>query len=273
MLPKKRPDSSGIFLDLSLQLIDETKVKNVEIVIAGMSAIAPDTKGWSSWEIDNAAKMKRSDRRMSFLLGRSAARQALKSIWGELPMDLSIENAERHNPIVKSGKFPRQNISISHKNNLAVAAAFEAGFYFGIDLEEINCTTMPLLMEFMTSAEKLSLQGCPPHAAYSLAIFSAKEALSKLTTLGFQVPFLRYEINEIKVDGSGLEVTTSFKNFPGYIAKTYIGSHFVISFAFPNSWNIQFRNLNPFQVFEKINDLRSAEVIGVENVARTKELA
>jgi phosphopantetheine--protein transferase-like protein len=118
-------------------------------------------------------------RRQEWLLGRLAAKRALSELMNGSAAGLSVVSNAEGRPIVASANGAAPNVSITHKNGIAVAAA-SAG-PVGVDIESLGALRDPdAFAERVLSADEraYALSTGDPDSAV-VVFWSLKEAASK----------------------------------------------------------------------------------------------
>jgi 4'-phosphopantetheinyl transferase len=173
-------------------------------------------------------------RQVSYLLGRYAAKVALSTVLSEPDLRaIEIERGVFEQPIVRSSRNGGWDVTISHKEDLAVALAYPAGHPMGIDLEQIDPRQHETILSQLSereigwhnlrSAEKLQ---------FASGLWAAKESLSKVLRTGLMANIRVYDLVEFNsIDSRVWE--GFFENFAQYKARVWIGSNHVLSIAFP----------------------------------------
>ncbi len=174
-------------------------------------------------------------RKMSFLLGRYAAKQALSTLlhMDEPQLDkIEVASGIFQQPIVKFQTQEPLGVSISHTNEYACAIAFPLIHPMALDVERID----PLSLEAMKSqmlpqelqAEALSQLPEPTRCAI---IWTAKEALSKVLKCGLMTPFSIFETVELYQEDPWC--IGNFKSFGQYKFHACVIESHVVSIVIP----------------------------------------
>lgn len=160
-------------------------------------------------------------RRTSYLLGRLASKEAIKVFTGQdQPNAFWIDTGIFQFPIVRYPAFPNTQVSISHCEEIGLCLAFSEAHPLGLDIERIDAAQTDTILSQIADSEKLLLKekGLDNIRGYS-AIWSMKEALSKVLKTGLMLNFKLLKIKSVKVNGPVLE--TTFSNFGQYKAFSY----------------------------------------------------
>jgi phosphopantetheinyl transferase len=109
----------------------------------------------------------------------------------------------------------------------------------GVDIERISVDKEAVLASQVTAKEKQLLQHIPMDslAGYT-AIWSAKEALSKVLKTGMTVDFSLLEMSRITLKNNILEC--EFRNFGQYKALAYISSPYAVAVVLPKRTTADF---------------------------------
>tara|TARA_Y100000385_G_C13104176_1_gene646460 strand:+ start:1821 stop:2561 length:741 start_codon:yes stop_codon:yes gene_type:complete len=187
-------------------------------------------------------------RKESYLLGRLTAKQAIlelrnisssKLIW--------IDTGVFQFPVVKGANLQNIQVSISHCDTIGFSVAYPEAHPMGIDVEKINSDRTTEVLSQLTNHEKLLLNNNANTSGYT-AIFSIKEALSKVIRTGMMLDFKFFEVEAIKREQQILECT--FTHFGQYKAFAFINRGFVFSVVLPKRTTVQLDKL-----WQMIDDL------------------
>jgi 4'-phosphopantetheinyl transferase len=173
-------------------------------------------------------------RQRSYLLGRYAAKLALRELFRESDLRaIEIARGVFDQPIVLSARKPGWGITISHADSIAAALAFPAGHPMGIDVELIDSTHYQTLRSQLSADEVTRLMGTEgQELELATAIWTAKEALSKVLCSGLMSPIPIYSLSEFRLIGPGIWEAL-FQNFAQYKATIWIGDRWVLSIVLP----------------------------------------
>jgi len=202
-------------------------------------------------ELDYFEKLPVLRRRMSYLMGRMAAKGALVQLIGDCDYrSISIEPGSFGQPVVRYGGQEPFEVSIAHDSGQAVAVAFEAGYPVGIDVETFNPTLYQTLIDAVPDSEKSWCDGTfDYYSQYSqypqrlLALWTLKEALLKVLRCGMTVPMELLSIADLQCIFPN-HYRASFRHFAQYQARLWIADQTVLSVVFPRQTEI---NFDPFQ--------------------------
>jgi phosphopantetheinyl transferase len=153
------------------------------------------------WQRDLAPR-----RRRSFLLGRVAARRALRLLGPGPEADRGIGCGVFGQPVVYGGGG--YAVSIAHSEALAAAVAFPAGHPLAIDLELLQRDNLEAVQTVLTPEELALVKDLAPGDAareqrLSFALWSAREALSKVLGCGFMCSAHLLAVKTLEGDAAG----------------------------------------------------------------------
>jgi len=177
-------------------------------------------------------------RQESFLLGRVAGKRALAGCGIDLPFDqILIYPGIFNQPILKN--FFHYEVSLTHSTNGAMGLAFPRELLMGIDSEVVEYRRSETALTEMTKNER-NLVGDDPHQI--MALWTAKEALSKALKCGLLSPFSLFEINGWQSEDqkeNGTKYSGSFKNFKYLSFVSYLQNNLAVSIVFPSKLKVQ----------------------------------
>jgi phosphopantetheinyl transferase len=163
----------------------------------------------------------RSPRRARWLMGRVAAKEAIRAWASERhglslsPVDIEIGSDERGKPIARviggTLSTPAPEVSISHSDTLAVAAVAE-DFSVGVDIEEErdgNPRTVPEIAFAEGELADAARAGVAP-----IALWCAKEAAAKALGVGLLGEPRRWRVQDLACDGRAAVVTIDTLRVP-----------------------------------------------------------
>lgn len=172
-------------------------------------------------------------RKESFLLGRLSARQAVLGLTGiSNSHALWIDSGVFQFPVVRGAGLQNIQVSISHCDAIGFSVAFPEAHPLGVDVEKIGGETADAVLSQLTGKEQMLMRACgQDHVAGYTAVFSMKEALSKILRTGMMLDFKFLEVEEIKVLKDAL--TCTFTHFGQYKAFACFKEPHVFSMALP----------------------------------------
>jgi 4'-phosphopantetheinyl transferase len=176
-------------------------------------------------------------RRQGYLLGRYAAKLALRDLLQE--SDLRIIEIGRgvfDQPIVLVAQKQGWGVTISHTGSLAFALAFPMGHPMGIDAELIDSTCYEAILSQLSKREIGWIENANVERKPGLAtaLWTSKEALSKILCTGLTSPIQIYSLAEFNLIRSGTWEGL-FQNFGQYQTMASIGSSYALSIVLPRN--------------------------------------
>lgn len=174
-------------------------------------------------------------RRQGYLLGRYAAKLALRDLLQESDFRIiEIARGVFDQPIVLFAQKQGWGVTISHTDSLAVALAFPTGHPMGIDAERIDSTRFETIVSQLSEREIEWVETANAESKPELAtaLWTSKEALSKILCTGLMSPIQIYSLAEFNFIRSGTWEGL-FQNFGQYKAMASIGSSYALSIVLP----------------------------------------
>ena len=180
--------------------------------------------------------LKYERRKLSYLLGRYAAKQVVAAYLNEIDLtEIEIVSGSFSQPIVKYLSVDTPHVTISHCDCLAAAIAFCPSQIMGVDVEYVARDRLSVYQSQLTNKEKGYVKnGFQDNVVGSVCLWTIKEALSKALKCGFMIPFDILEVEQLNCldDRSYLSF---FKNFKQYKCFSFIFSQYVLSVVLPNT--------------------------------------
>ncbi|MCZ8521627.1 4'-phosphopantetheinyl transferase family protein [Paenibacillus caseinilyticus] len=184
-------------------------------------------------------KLRYERRRLSFLLGRYAAKLAVSAWTGAADLrQTEIESGIFGQPVVRCGSSLAA-VSISHSQELGAAAAYPDLCPLGIDIEKREPRNQAALERQLTEGEKALARQLPGIMAmdlFGLVLWTIKESLSKALKTGFTVPMELFEVKKVAEENGCWHST--FVHFPLYQALSVPMGDYILSVAYPASADI-----------------------------------
>lgn len=174
-------------------------------------------------------------RRLSFLLGRHAAKQALAV--AEPITRAAIIPGAMGQPVLNEGGSTE--ISISHDDQLACAVAAPTVTPIAVDLERAACNRAEIMRAQMSRRE----QGVGDRLGvdtkfWGTAFWTAKEALAKLLRCGHGCRFEVLEVAAMEISGASFD--GRYRHFPQY---RFVGwtplPGYVVALALPRALTVE----------------------------------
>lgn len=180
-------------------------------------------------------------RRVSFLLGRYAAKCALLRRLG--PVNLSaieIRFGVFKNPIVCFPLEEPWHVSITHSDTVACALAFPAAHPMALDLEHIDAARTRVMATQCRESERSELAaiGLTEDAACTV-LWTAKEAVSKALGTGMMTPFELFEVQAVESLGGG-QFRGLYKAVGQFQFRAWILGDTVLTIALPKNTRMEF---------------------------------
>jgi phosphopantetheinyl transferase len=173
-------------------------------------------------------------RQQSYLLGRYAAKLALRDLLAEPDLRaIEIVRGVFEQPVVQCARSHRWCVSISHADSLAVVVAFPAGHPMALDAERIDLTRYETILSQLSNQETQWIAANAGHKLQlATALWTAKEALSKVLCTGLMSPVQIYNLSEFSRISSG-NWEGLFQNFGQYKTTTWVGTSHAVSIVLP----------------------------------------
>lgn len=177
-----------------------------------------------------------AQKRDGFLLGRSAAKQALAAMLHEEAWSaIEIQPGVFGQPMVHHARAVGVDVTLSHSNGMAVALAHPAQWPMGIDLETVEAgVAATVLAELDPSAEEqawLKASGLALAPACAI-LWGAREALGKALKTGLNSPMRTFALCGITQPEPGVWIG-SYAQFPRFAWRVIQSGPRTLSLAFP----------------------------------------
>jgi len=176
-------------------------------------------------------------RRHGYLLGRYAAKLALRDLLQESDFRIiQIGRGVFDQPLVLFAQKQGWGITISHTDSLAFALAFPTGHPMGIDAERIDSTCLETRFSQLSERETewIETANLKRKPGLATALWTSKEALSKILCTGLTSPIQIYSLAEFNLIGLGTWEGL-FQNFGQYKAIASICSSYALSIVLPRN--------------------------------------
>jgi len=173
-------------------------------------------------------------RQRSYLLGRYAAKLALRGLLNEPDLRaIEIGRGVFDQPIVLPPQTDALDVTISHADSLAVALAFPRGHPMGIDIERVDPARLGTILTQLSEQEKKWVIASTENGLrLATALWTAKEALSKVLRTGLMSSMEIYDLAEFKVAPTGTWQGL-FQHFGQYKATVCVGQSFALGIVLP----------------------------------------
>lgn len=170
-------------------------------------------------------------RKESYLLGRMAAKRAISVLTGyDEPTAIKINSGVFQFPVVSCPLLENIQVSISHSRHIGFCIAFPEYHPMGVDVETIQEDNCKVIASQLTKDEKEWLKNSKDTVVFT-ALFSAKEALSKILRTGMMLDFKFLETANLKWERDILKC--EFKNFGQYQGFVFFVKNQVFSLVLP----------------------------------------
>lgn len=188
------------------------------------------------------------ERKISYLLGRYSAKQAIFAIDGQPPQNTLIKHGLFNQPVCTNTTNQNIQVSISHCENIGTAVAFPEVVPMGIDIERINPEILHVFERQMTEKEKELIKTFDhSYIEMLVVLWTAKEALSKVLKTGLKTPFKIYEIKSLTVFDN--HIICNFRYFKQYKGISFILNSFALTVVYPKNTDMDL-DIN-YQLFDK----------------------
>jgi len=185
-----------------------------------------------SRERDMFGRFEYERRRTAYLLGRFAAKLALGHLANGIPhAAIDVMPGCFQQPVVLAPVDTPLGVSISHAATAACAIAFPDEHPMGVDVEEIDAARARVMKTQLVPRELAAIAPLGDEVTLAAAVWTAKEALSKVIRSGMTVPFELFEVDAPRRDGA--DVFGVFRNFGQYRFHTRILAGSVVSIVLP----------------------------------------
>lgn len=185
-------------------------------------------------EKDRHETFAHSKRKNSYLLGRVAAKQAIRSFLkiNIIPNEILIDSGVFSFPVVRCS-HPAQ-VSITHCQNIAIALAYDESHPLGIDLEQIDERKADVIKSGLSPEELQLARSLNMAESVAFTVFwSARESVSKILKTGLTIDFKWLEIH--KLSGNGRAYESQFSQLMQYKVLSCISGAYVCSVALPRN--------------------------------------
>ncbi len=180
-------------------------------------------------------------RRDSYLLGRYAAKQALRACLKRSDLTgIEVVKGVFEQPVVLSTFKATAELSLAHSHGVAVAIACDAGHPIGVDLEFLGDDKAEFLKSYLTTAEENLIGQFDETASNGrYLLWTMKEALSKTLRCGLMTPLKVFEVSSLSRSTGG-NWLAYFTNFAQYKAQSWSVDRYILSIVLPKNTEIVF---------------------------------
>ncbi|NDA46622.1 MAG: 4'-phosphopantetheinyl transferase superfamily protein [Alphaproteobacteria bacterium] len=239
MLPDSAPDQIGFDLPLIFQ--EPGSEKHVSDRLGALSLV-PAALDWlnahsslflTPSELDTILGAAHPLRRTSLLMGRYAAKRALRMLHPECSWQAcALHSDPLGAPFFVGEDLAPLIVSLSHCESLALAAVFPQGCRLGVDIE---CLRPDLVESLASHSPDREIALFPRELDWSLgqkmlALWCLKEALAKALKKGFTLPFYQFDISDLTFAQGWLQAR--FSKLPDYHAQCLWTRQHCLALAF-----------------------------------------
>jgi 4'-phosphopantetheinyl transferase len=204
------------------------------------AALRVRSRGWlHPSERAALASLTAEPRRMSYLLGRYAAKRAASHYLGtDALAEIEVANGVFQQPVLRFPAWDIPHVTLCHTDRLALAVAHSPDHVLGIDAEPLDPARAPVLRPLLSDAEQAPLAAMGfPEAERLFLLWTAREALSKALRCGLTVPWDLLETAAPAAVGHG-EVRCTFARFPQYQARCAMVSGHAMALVLPKDTHL-----------------------------------
>lgn len=193
-------------------------------------------------------------RRLSFLLGRYAAKEAICELVGVNDRtSVEIKKGVFEQPIVMYEGKEQVAVGIAHTDSHAVAVSYMIDHPLGIDLEVIDANNADVVIDQFTKSEENLFKAVFSDDEKSIGavlFWTVKEAMAKCIKTGLMTPLEVFELDSIQRTSSGY--ISTFTNFGQYKALSYLVDKTMLTIVIPKNSYVEYTSVKQF-VFKQIN--------------------
>lgn len=191
-------------------------------------------------ELHHYQELKFPRRQLSYLLGRYAAKNALKRliVTPTKLTDILIEYGVFKFPVVNCPTKNNVQVSWSHTGNACMALAFPEIHPMGIDLEKHDSEKNSVIASQLTREEITMINQYRDQDGDKLmtVFWTVKEALSKILRTGMMLPFEILTIKQIVLTERGW--VSEFAHFSQYHALSFVIGDMICSLVYPKKTSL-----------------------------------
>jgi len=196
-------------------------------------------------EIEQLNTYRYQKRRESYMYGRISGKMAISEHQNIPFHDFYITNGIFSHPVAEGKNIANCQVSLTHTDTASAAIAFNQAHPMGIDLEYICSDNADVVMNSFTPNEKELCR----NEIYALAIWSAKEAVSKAIKLGLTIPLHFLEVSSIS-EINGI-YTLNFSHFSQFRVTCCQVKDNIMAIAYPSALKLDM-NTFPFSTQYKV---------------------
>ncbi len=177
---------------------------------------------------------KHSKRANDYLCGRYCTKRAVAVLNPDQSANqIMVDSGVFHQPLLVCPADPLLRASLSHAPEVTAAVVFPAAHPMAVDVESIDPGNAQELKSQLTDSESAMLANLTVFSELEVitAMWTIKEALSKVLGSGLTAPLELYEVSDIEAQ-SGL-LTAQFRYFLQYKALCFRWGHSMCSLVLP----------------------------------------
>lgn len=162
---------------------------------------------------------KHAKRADDYLRGRYCSKRATAVLNPDQPAaQIMVDSGVFHQPLLVCPADPQLMVSLSHASQITAAVVFPAAHPMAVDVEDIDPGNAEELRAQLTDSESNMLAGLSTFSELEVitAMWTIKEALSKVLGSGLTAPLSLYEVSTVNAK-AGL-ITAQFCHFLQYKA-------------------------------------------------------
>jgi 4'-phosphopantetheinyl transferase len=197
-------------------------------------------------ELEYFLPLPAESRRISFLLGRYAAKKALRVHLPDADFPaINILSGIFKNPVVCFPMDYPWQVSITHAGSMACALAFPTVHPMALDLEVIDADRTRVIATQCRESEWRDMEPCGlDRAAACTVLWTAKEAIAKALKTGMTCPFELLEVQSVVRLGER-KYQGFYKTLGQYKFYSWIQNNFVLTITLPKKTEIEFASGRP----------------------------
>lgn len=167
-----------------------------------------------------------------FVHSRYITKKAVQNLMPDTPLNnIQVLKGVFEQPVLEiSHGSASYDVSVSHKDNIAASLVFPHYHPAGIDIDVVTPQNMKALNRMLTAHEQ---HICGEYSERKMAIYTAKEALSKIMKCGLTVPVHFLEVNALQKEETFYSGV--FTNFCQYQFISFASGDHILTMVFPKN--------------------------------------
>lgn len=184
-------------------------------------------------ELDYYESVQSEKRKKEYLLGRYAAKEALKNFLNESQLSkINIYPGPLGEPVIHHETGFAMEVSISHSHEMIGGLVFPKGYSIGLDIEKIDPRRMDAIKSKSSEEEILQLENLKEDRNSLLTLlWTIKESFSKVLKRGLKADFKELAIVSITQENHFYK--GSFLNHEPFQFVSWFEDGFALSISFP----------------------------------------